>query len=226
MIPHLAFLEPTTAAEIVRQASRFNLPDWAVWDDREFVWHERGTRGKRWRARIGPSQLEETGPQLDRLWESVVVAYQDVDGSTRTVGPPGSGADTESADLKDYDPENPANKLGITRRDLLQMGTSTAAGATEIGRRFLEQTKLLDSSGQAQIVGYLEDDRGVLYPYSRVRAGDSISFVDASDSSARRIVRADHTRSTRSCSIDLDAPPDGLAQLLERLGVVLIPTGL
>lgn len=225
VIPHLVFLEPTTASEIIRQASRFNLPDWAVWDKREFVWHEQGTRGKRWRARIGPSQLEETGPQLDRLWESVIVSYQDVDGSTRTVGPPGSGADSEDTVLKDPDPENPANKLGITRRDLLAMGTSTAAGATEVGRRFLEQTKLLDSSGRAQLVGWVEDDRGAKYPYSRVRAGDGISFVDASDTSYRRIVRADHTRQSRSCSIDLDAPPDGLQALLERLGVVLVPLG-
>jgi hypothetical protein len=226
IVPHLVFYDPTTAAEIVRQASRFNLPDWAVWDDREFVWHERGARGKAWRARIGPSQLEETGPQLDRLWNGILVSYQDVDGSTRTVGPTGSGADTESVDLLDFDPENPANKLGIRRWELLQMGTSTAAGATEVGRRFLEQTKLLDSSGRCQIVGWIEDDRGVAHPYSRVRAGDTISFVDASDSSPRRIVKVDHTRSTRSCSIELDAPPQGLQELLERLSVVLVPLGV
>lgn len=225
VIPHLVFLEPTTAAEIIRQASRFNLPDWAVWEDKEFVWHERGARGKTWRARIGPSELEETGPQLDRLWESVMVSYQDVDGSTRTVGPPGSGADTESALLKDYDPENPANKLGIVRREVLQMGTSTAAGATEVGARFLEQTKLLDSSGRATITGWVEDDRGVVHPYSRVRAGDTISFVDASDSSPRRIVKVDHSRASRSCSVELDAPPQGLQELLERLSVVLLPLG-
>jgi hypothetical protein len=128
--------------------------------------------------------------------------------------------------LKDYDPENPANKLGIVRRDLLQMGTSTAAGATEVGRRFLEQTRLLDRSGRATLTGWVEDDRGVLHPYSRVRAGDSIVFVDASDKSERRIVKVDHTRSSRSCTVDLDAPPEGLQSLLERLGVVLVPLGL
>lgn len=226
IVPHLAFLDPTTAGEVVRQASRFDLPDWAVWDDREFVWHQSGARGRTWRLRIGPSQLEETGPQVDRLWESVLVAYQDVDGSTRTVGPPGSGADTESSDVKDSDPDNPANKLGIVRRALLQMGTSTAAGATEVGRRFLEQSRLLDRSGKAKVVGWAEDDRGVLHPFSAVRSGDYAIFVDAADTSARKIVRTEKSHDDRTCTMDLDAPPEGLAQLLERLQVVLVPLGI
>lgn len=226
IIPQAAHIEPTTPGEIVRQANRFGLRDWAVWDGLVFWLHDRGARGNKWRARVGESRLEETGPQVDRLWESVIVTYQDVDGSTRTVGPVGSGADTESADLKDDDPENPANKAGITRREMLSMGVSTAAGATEIGRRFLEESARLDSSGRARLVGHVQDDRGVWHPYSHVRAGDTISFVDAADTSYRRIVRTEKSRDERSCSIDLDAPPEGLQALLERLGVVLVPLGL
>lgn len=225
-IPHLSFREPTTAGEIVRAATRFGLQDWAVWENQTFWWHDRGARGRRWRARVDSSGLEETGPQVDRLWESVIVQYQDVDGSTRTVGPVSSGADTETDDLKDYDPENPANKVGIIRRDLLQMGVSTVAGATEIGRRFLEESKALNTSGSARIVGHIEDDRGVIHPYWRVRAGDTISFMDASDTSYRRIVRTDKSTADRSCSIDLDSPPEGLQALLERLGVVLVSLGI
>lgn len=226
VIPHLAFLEPTTASEIVRGASRFELPDWAVWDGKEFVWHASGARGRTWRLRVGPSQLEETGESVERLWESIVVQYQDADGGTRTVGPPGSGADTESADLKDDDPDNPANKKGITRRDRLVMGVTTAAGATEVGKRFLEQTKLLDRSGKARVVGWAEDDRGVIHPFSAIRSGDMAVVVDAADTSARKIVHTDKDFSTRTCNIDLDAPPAGLQATLERLQAVLVRAGL
>lgn len=226
VIPQLAFREPTTVGEIIKQATRFNLRDWAVWEGPLFWLHDRGARGNRWRAPVGPAQLEETGPQVDRLWNSIIVQHQDVDGSTRTVGPTGSGADTESAFLLDDDPENPANKAGITRRDLLTMGVSTPEGAIEVGRRFLEQTKALDSSGRARIVGHVQDDKGVWHPYSHVRAGDMISFTDAADTSERRIVKTDKGRSDRTCSIDLDAPPEALQALLERLGVVLVPLGL
>jgi len=226
IIPHSAFRDSTTVGEIVRQTTRFRLRDWAVWEGPTFWLHDRGVRGRRWRARVGPAQLEETGPQVDRLWESIIVQYQDVNGSTRTVGPPGSGVDTESADLKDDDPEIPANKLGIIRRDLLTMGVSTAEGATEIGRQFLDQAKLLDSSGRARLVGHVQDDRGVWHPYSHVLAGDEISLPDASDTSYRRVVRSDKTRADRTATVDLDAPPEGLQALLERLGVVLVPLGL
>jgi hypothetical protein len=226
VIPHLVFLDPTTVSDVVRQATRFGLRDWAVWEDKTFWLHDRGARGRNWRARIGPAQLEETGPQVDRLWESVIVQYQDVDGSTRTVGPVGSGANTEDDTLKDTDPDNPANKLGITRRDLLVMGTGTAASATEVGRRFLEEQKALDTSGRATFTGYVMDDRGVTHPYWKVRAGDTVTFVDASDTSARRIVRAENDHDSQTCTIDLDSPPEGLSALLERLGVVLVPLGL
>lgn len=235
VIPHAAFREPTTASEIIRQVTRFGLQDWAVWADKTFYWYPRGQPvsllrkaglARAWRARVGPSGLEETGPQIDRVWESILVQYQDVDGSTRTVGPPGSGADTESSVLKDSDPGNPANELGIVRRDLLSMGVGTAGSAIEVGRRFLEQTRLLDTSGRARIVGHVENDRGALFPFSSMRAGDTITFVDAADTSPRRIVRTDKDYTARACGVDLDAPPEGLSALLERLGVVLVPLGL
>jgi hypothetical protein len=226
-IPHSAMQGPTTVSEVVRDATKYGLQDWAVWNDRTFYWHPRGARGRAWRARVAPAQLEETGPQVDRLWESIVVSYQDPgDNVTRTVGPPGSGADLETPLLKDTDPDNPANQLGDPRRDLLQAGVATPDSAIELGRRFLQEQKQLDSSGRARIVGHVEDDHGVIHPYTHVHAGDTIAFVDASDPSPRRIVRADHDKASKTCSIDLDAPPEGLAALLERFGAALAPIGL
>lgn len=226
VIPHLALIDPTTAAEIIKQAIRFELRDWAVWENRTYYSNDRGARGRSWRARVAPAELSETGPQVDRLYESVVVQFSDVDGTAKTVGPPGSGADTEDSQLKDSDPENPANKLGITRRALLQMGTATAASAIQTGVAFLLAQKDLDTSGQAKIVGFVEDDRGVVHPYDDVRGGDSIVFTDAADPSPRRIVKADCDHKSATATIDLDSPPEGMAALLERLGVVLIPLGL
>lgn len=226
VIPHLAFPDLATVAEIVRGAARFELQDWAVWDNRMFYFHGRGDFGRSWRARASNTRLEGTGPQIDRLWNGVVVEYQEGSGVTRTVGPPGSGCDTVSADLLDDDPENPANELEVNRWTKLQMGTSTPSGAIKVGQRFLEETKALDSSGRAQLVGYVIDSRGVLHPASRVRGGDTISFVDSNDPSERRIVRADYTHADRTCSIDLDAPPDALDALLARLDVVLAPLGV
>jgi hypothetical protein len=228
IIPQAKFKDSTTVSEIVKQSTRFGLEDWAVWNDKIFYLSQRNGNplAKKWRARIGPAKLEQTGPQMDRLWESILVQYTDVDGTTRLVGPPGSNADVEDARLKDSDTANPSNALGITRRDKLVMGTSTTAGAIEVGRRFLEEQKLVDRSGRASLVGHVEDDRGIMHAYSDIRAGDAISFIDAADQSYRRIVKVSHDYSSKTASVDLDAPPEGLQAVLERLGVVLAPLGL
>jgi hypothetical protein len=227
IVPQAAFTDPTTVTEIVRQANRFSLNDWAVWDDKTFWLHNRGGGpSKRWRARVGPAQLSETGPQVDRLYTSVVVQWTDTAGITRTVGPPGSGADVEDAALADADPQNPATLAGLNRRALLSMGTSTPQAAITVGQRFLELSKELDTSGSASLVGHVIDDRGVIHPAWRVRAGDYISFVDSNSTDYRRIVRASYEDSSKTCAIDLDQPPDAMAALLERLSVALQPIGL
>jgi hypothetical protein len=227
VIPHASYTEPTSAADIIKDVNRVHLYDWAVWEGKRFYYHPRNYRGRKWVARVGPAKLESTGQDANRIWNSVVVQYQDVDGSTRTVGPPGSGATVESASLVDLDSENPATKLGITKRALLtSLGTSTSAVATEVGIRFLAETKQLDRSGKADLRGYVTDENGVDRPYWEVRAGDQIRFVDAADTSYRRIIRTSKSVSDSSVSIDLDAPAEGLDALLERLAVVLIPLGV
>lgn len=219
VIEQAAFHDPTTAAEIVRAANRFELYDWAVWDHMEFHYAPRGHGGRVWRARVGEAKLEETGPDVARIFNGVAVPYQDVDGSAKMVGPPGSGSDTESTDLVDLDPDNPVNQLGQQRWELLpSIGVATAAMATEIGRRWLQEQKLADSSGRASLIGYCTDDKGIVRPAWQVRAGDRIVFTDAHDASRqRRIVKASYDDDSKTCSIDLDAPPSTHEALLSRI---------
>lgn len=218
-ITQAAYFDATTVADIIHDVVRYELLDWAVWENRTFWMAPRNELGRNWRARIGPTQLQETGPQTDRLWNGVIVSYTDWGGETRNVGPPGSGADTETTDLVDADPENPATKLGIKRYEQLSAGKSmTAALATYLGQRFLQESKALDRSGQARIVGHVQDQRGGgLFPYHAIRAGDTISFTDAADPSPRRIVRTQKSASDFSVTLDLDAPPEGLQAILSRL---------
>jgi hypothetical protein len=225
VLPQLAFYEATTALAIVEECNRPHLYEYAVWDDRVFWFYQRGTVGRRWRVRSGAAQLEETGPQLDRLWNLIIIRYQDVDGTTRTVGPVGSGCDVEDDVLRDTDPENPATKLGIVRAQVLDMGTGVSGLAIEVGRQFLEKSKLLDQSGRCQLVGTVIDDRGVERPASQVRGGDLLSVVDSADPSYRRIVRCEYSHDTRTATVDLDAPPEGLDALLARLGLALAGSG-
>lgn len=234
-IPHLSFRDHTTCAEMVKQTARFGLQDWAVWQGPSFSLTPEPTfyftprsSGRRWRARTGPAQLQETGPQIERTFNAVIVRFQDPDGSEMCVGPVGwDGCEYENNILLDLDPDNPVNLLGMRRPVVLEMGiVSTPAAATEVGRRFKEESRQLDQSGSAQITGHVQDDKGVLRPAWQIRAGDLISFVDAGDTSYRRIVKTQYEHDSRTCSVDLDAPPEGMSALLERLGVSIVGFGL
>lgn len=229
-IPHLSFRESTTALEMIQGADRFHHWDWAVWEGQNgptFYYAPPGGRGARWRTRVGPASLQETGQDVSRVWNGVVVRYQDVDGQTLSVGPTGARTHSTSAFLLDSDPTNPANQAGLTRYAVFELGgVSTAAAATQIGQVLLAQYKLLDQSGSASLTGWVEDAAGRLHPVSQVRAGDYIAFMDAADSSYRRIVRTGYDHDSITNNIDLDAPPEGLDALLERLNVSIVSLGL
>lgn len=227
-IPHLVFREQTTSRAMVEEANRYELRPWAVWENRTFYYQGWGDRGRRWRARIAPSQLAETGPSTERLRNGVLVRWQDVDGSTRLAGPIGSGCDVEDASLEDLDPENPANQRSVKMygQPLDMGGVSVASEAVRVGALYLERLKEADSSGQAQIVGVCEDDRGVLRPASQVRAGDLFEPIDAADKRPRRIIRAAYEEASLTTTITLDAPPDEPEDLLAQLGVSVADIGL
>ena len=234
VIPSAAWLDPVKPSAMVQELARYELLDWAVEPDRAtwnptFYLNARGARGRQWRARSGRAQLQQAGLQVARLWNGVIVSWNDTSGVTRTVGPPGSGTNYTDATLLDVDPLNPLNQgpAPLKKYAPLAMGTSTLAGAAKVGQNFLAEQKLLDTSGQASHTGWVQDAAtGIYWPAWMMRAGDRVSYSDAADSSYRRIVHAGYDDTTKTCAVQLDQPPDSLQALLERLGVVLAPYGM
>lgn len=225
-IPHLEFKEATTVEDIVAKSNRFELNEWAVWPGQfgpTFYMNPRGEREgrKRWRGRVGATQLRETGQSMKRVFNGVLIQYQDVDGTTRVLAPTGSGYRLTSDRCLDLDPLNPANQIpGLRKWTKIQMKrVGTNLGAEETAERFLEQTKLLDNSGEATLTGYVEDEHGAMWPYYCVKSGDLFDPIDAANPGYRYIISANRSRSARSSAIALDAPPDSYEALLERLDV-------
>jgi hypothetical protein len=229
-IPHMPFKEPTTVKNMIDTGNRFELNEWAVWPGQfgpTMYLNPRGEREgrKRWRARKGPSQYKDTGQSIARVYNAVLVEYEDMDGSKRILAPPGSGYRLTSEKCIDRDPLNPINQLGKkkwTKVAMKRKGTNLGAG--EVAERFLEGCKLLDGSGEMTLTGWVEDEHGALWPYDRVRGGDLIDPLDGSGD--HYIVSASRARSGRSSAIALDAPPDSFEALLERLDVEEVAEGL
>lgn len=223
VIPQLAFYTPTTSSDIIKTATQYEIRDWAVWEGPTYYSNARGARGNRWLARSTDCKLQAAGPQIQNVFNGVMVTFQDAAGTTRYVGPPGSGADFEDASLLDADPENPANQLGIKRwgpNPPISVGLASSDVAIQIGQAYLRQQLELNQAGQASHVGYVQEAAtGVLFPAWAMRAGDQVSYVDASDRSFRRIVSTAYDDASRTNSIQLDSPPEQLAALLLRYGV-------
>lgn len=217
------FSDPGPLSQVVQELTKYELLDWFVYGKR-FQLRRPGTYGRKWQAYAGPSGLQEQGEDAARSWKEIVVRWQDVDGKSYTVGPPGSGAHVETAALEVTDPDHPAVKAeeaygpNFNRKDLLDLGgISTAARAIEVGERWLKEANLLSRSGSCTLSGYVLDDRGIMRPVSQVRAGDEIRFPDSGDSSYRRITSRSYDHNSRTTSLSLDAPSQGLSALLERL---------
>lgn len=233
VIPHLAFKEPTTLLDMITQALRFELLEWGVWPGQfgpTFYLNPRGQREgrKRWRARVRPAKLTETGQQMDLVYDRVVMSWNDVDGSQKTLGYPGSGYVLTDNRCEDTDPQNPLVEAGEHRVKHLSMnGPATVEGAAETARLFLEKVKLLDGSGEATLTGYVEEaGSGAQQPYYMVHAGDEIEFIDSSIRGFRYIVEATRSRKSRSVNVKIDAPPDSFASLLAELQVRETAAGL
>jgi hypothetical protein len=223
VIPQAAYPDPTTVSQIIADVSKYELLSWAVWEGPTFYLTPLGYGGRYWQARVREAQLQETRPQVDRIYNGVIVTFTDATGITRAVGPPGSGCQYTDPSLQDPDPTNAATAAGLLRYSPpLALGTSSLAIAVQAGARYLNELKQRTTAGQAQIVGHVEDAMtGTFQPAWLIRAGDWISFVDASDISYRHIVSTSYDDSSKTNTLSLDSPPDDMQALLERMNVAI-----
>lgn len=227
VIPHAWFAEEGTLATIVKELTKYGLLDWFVYEGKRLQLRRPGTYGRKWVAAPGPAEFREEGEDGTRLWKDIVVAWQDVDGSTKTVGPPGSGATYESASLEITDPDHPAVRAGIPRRD--RIVTKTVCDfptSLKLGENWLAEANELSHSGTCNLTHYVLDDKGIYHPASVVKAGDEVFFPGSGDPSYRRITHVDYDHNERKAACTLDAPADGLAAVQERFQVELQARGI
>lgn len=227
-VPHAAWLEDTTAREMIDQlvpygGSDLYTLDWYVYDDRTFYLQGPTQHGTTWRVRKDQaSQQQSEGPDSARRLNGVKVTYDDGTGTKRSVGPPGSTADSERDDLQDTNPDNPANLDGQRHWELFDAGTTSQEGATLVGQMILRERNVDEWRGSITAIGEAQSDAGIWAPVAQIRAGDRIIVEDAADTRPRRVVQTSYENQTLNASVG--ALPDHLDTLLARAGIVL--TGL
>lgn len=231
-VPHAAWLEDTTAREMIDAlvpygGSDLYTLDWYVYEGPgnapTFYLQGPTQHGTTWRIRKDQANQEQSeGPDSSRRINGCKVSYDDGTGTTRSVGPPLSGSDLETTDLQDTDTDNPANLDGQRHWESFNAGITSQEGAVLVGQMILRERNIDEWRGSITAVGEAQNDAGVWAPVAKIRAGDRIVVEDSDDTRPRRVVQTSYENQTLNASVG--ALPDHLDTLLARAGIVL--TGL
>lgn len=231
-VAHAWISDPTTLADIIGRLDAFEGRDWAVWDDGWFHYPEVGS-GRTWVASTNTTSSEDTpltlapeGDTADRYYTGIVVSYTDFGGRPGTVGPPGSGAELTTTQLRTTDPTNPAVATGTERiRHLTLSQPVSDIGATALGMVALAQSNQLTRKGSATKQAVIFDEKGQPHPYWAARAGDQLIVQDVGGP-PRKIVECSYEHASRTVTMSLDNPRDRLTLFLERYAASLPGVGL
>jgi hypothetical protein len=219
VIPHLVLRDIETLEEAVLRINRFDVSDWGVYENRTPFLRPPGS-GRTFIARTDDNGVtyNDAGLTGDELYTGVIARYTDPAGKSLTVGPPGSGCDTETPALS-LSGTNALTKRG--RRRILPLSISETAVERDViqtASRALQEKNLLETRGDAEISGVIRDEAGIAHPVSQIKAGDQIIFPDR-EWKPRRIVEETWSAETDTISLSLDASPSKIDAMMERMGV-------
>lgn len=239
IVPHLAFKDPIAAADAIARASAFGIdpftiPEWGVYNDKQFFWRSPDPDRLCWQARLSDGakpRLE--GRQADDQVNGVLVSFSDPSGIRRIVGPPAAYwptgvalADTTDATLVDSSADNPVNAHGLgpkwAKLELSQ--TATTAGAIALGAIFLAIQSQPQRRGQIELTGLVRHPT-ISQPQAvyNVKAGDYVRITDSSESDVnRRVIATRYSHATRTLTADIDNTPFTLDALLEAMQASLV----
>jgi hypothetical protein len=231
VLPHWVQREATTVAAMLDSLTLFGgntfLPlDWYVFDNRELEMKSPDNHGRVWRTRLSEGvEVDDAGDDATTRISGVKVSYTNGSGSEHTIGPPGSGSDTETTDLLDTNPANPVNYAkGVSGKIRnVQMGITFEAGATLMGQVVLADANRQKWSGDVKLKGHVREhgSGGAEEPVYMVRTFDRGIVEDDPDVSERRITATSYTTRDRTNTVTIGTPPERFPTLAARAGVVL-----
>lgn len=219
IVPQAAFLEPTTAEDVVSRMNAFHQWRWGWWG-RSFFFKSRASDIV-WEARLSDGARPAfEGDDAAQVINGVVVTYTDEFGLSKVAGPTGyATADVTSDSLLDESDGNPCNRAGLKRWAKLTLTAPTnSTGAVQIGAAYLTERNLPSRRGTITLAGWVRHPTAGLLPVSRVRAGDWIKITDLPGDVEREIISATYNHESRTVTLEVGGQVARLDAILERFG--------
>lgn len=202
--------------------------DYGVWENNVFHMHTPGNYGRRWRFRRDEGmEPDDQGPDASERWNGVIVSYNPGDGSTKTVGPPGSNSDVETDTLTITDPSQVWNAVGVKHWGRVDAQIADVWGAALLGQLTVAEKNRQLWRGSVTVKGGVKEfgSQAETPPYM-IRAGDQFVVEDDRDQRLRLIESTRYDEKARACEVTVGAPPDRFETMLARAGVVLSGAGV
>lgn len=229
-VPHSVFNEDTTAAAMIEAWVLFGGANdeplqWGVYEAKRFFMREPRSFGRTWRVRQDQTaESSDQGFDSSQRINGVKVIYDRGDGHMRSIGPIGSRSTTETVDLEDKNPSNPANADGARHWLVYQAGVMNEEQAKLVAGLVLTQTGSERWKGTITVEGWVMDSSSVIWPAAMMRSGDwaIVEDDDSGDTAPRSVRNTSYDVSSKINSCSVGAPPDELSVLLAQAGISLV----
>jgi hypothetical protein len=223
-ISHLAFTGLTDPYDAFTQINDLHSWELGVWEGRRLTFGPANLGRYDWQVRTDDPgvRLDLQGDATDRVANGIAVGYEDL-----AVGPTILWPD-EHDELRDDDPLNPWNQLGVAGWTPLPLPYPTIeAQALQIGSVALAEFNRPKAPGQITLNSdEILDGDGHTQAAWKVRAGQTISITNHPNDRPRLISETSWDEDSKTLGITLEQPSSRVDAVLGRVQSVLAGRGL
>lgn len=223
-IPHLTFKELTDPYDAFTLLNAYHLWEIGVWENKTLTFGPSNRLDYDWEFRASDfgGSLEQQGDTTQDLANGMLVEFTNVStGVQETLTP------EIYSDLIDTNPDNPANRHGISRWPKITLSQPTTVdSALQIGRAALLEYNAPKGPGTINVTGHVKDRAGHWQPGWKVRAGDTIAITDHPNDVPRLITETSWNQESKQLSVTVDSTAKRLDAILDRMSVALTAAGL
>ncbi len=215
LLSHRCDREPITPYDALQELNSYLGWLLGVWEDRRLVWAPAELGDYDWQVRAGEAgvSISLQGDTIDSFANGVAVSYTDLRGGPQLLLP------SDFGELRDDEPNNPANRQGEEQWSLLAIDfPCRQRDALAIGRAQLAELNRPKAPGTITVAGSIRDRNGTSWPVWRPRAGETVAIANSPNDAPRLITQTSFSDDEpQTVTLTLEQPSSRLDVLMARV---------